>query len=97
MEDKILAGKNIRKRIKYSNGKRVEVEEVYSTRYGKNITNGKRRKATPEEMRKVNDRNRIKKLRRLIYENFDSNDWHATLTYEKKNRPNEDQAYNDLS
>ncbi len=87
-----MAGSSIRKRIKFSDGKRVEIEEVYSARFEKDIPNGKRVKATAEEVKRINERNRIKKLRRLIYENFSDEDWHLTLTYQKDKRPNPEQA-----
>lgn len=71
----------------------IEVEEVHSSRYGqKGYKRASRAKPTKEEMAAVNERNRIKKLRRLIATNFDSDDFHLILTYAKNQRPDPESA-----
>lgn len=66
----------------------IEVEEGYTGRYGApGMPRQKKRKATPEEIKKINQYNREKLIRRLIKENFSLYDYWATLTYEKGKRP----------
>lgn len=65
----------------------LEVERYFSGRYGKKINPGSRHLPTPEEMRKVNERNAIKKLRRKIEANFQDGDLFITLTYRPECRP----------
>lgn len=65
----------------------IEVEE-YTGRHG---TPGggrvKRRKPTPEEMRKVNQYNKERRARRKLREHMDTGDYLATLTYQREARP----------
>lgn len=70
----------------------IEVERVHSGRYGKHSQNGARVKPTPEEMKKINERNCIKKLRRKIKANFDEGDLFLTLTYKREGRPDAQEA-----
>lgn len=71
----------------------IEVEEVHSSRYGqKGYKRAPRTKPTKEEMEATNERNRVKKLRRIIATNFDSDDYHLILTYAKDKRPDPDGA-----
>lgn len=65
----------------------IEVEKVFSGRYGKSIERSKNEKLTPSDVEKVNLRNAVKKLMRLIKMNFTSDDWSLTLTYSKDKRP----------
>jgi hypothetical protein len=44
-------------------------------------------KPTTEAMEIVNHRNKVKKLRRLIQNNFTQEDYHVVLTYKKSARP----------
>lgn len=62
-------------------GKWIEVEKVFSGRYGKRVKPSEKRQPTPEEMAKVNERNAAKKLRRKIARNFGAGDYHVVLTY----------------
>ena len=72
---------------------RIEVEEVHSSRYGcKGIKPMPRQKKTPEEVKKTNERNRIKRLYRKIAMNFDYGDFHMQLTYREKERPSPEEA-----
>ena len=71
----------------------IEVEEVHSSRYGqKGYKRASRAKPTKEEMAAVNERNQVKKLRRIIATNFDSDDFHLILTYAKDQRPDPEGA-----
>lgn len=58
----------------------------------------KRRKPTPEEMEKANQREKIRRTRRLMLNNFDEGDLYVTLTYRKEERPEDmDQAKRDFT
>lgn len=75
----------------------IEVEKVFSGRYGKHTPHGKKKKPTPEEVKDINRRNAIKKLRRKIKANFEPvRDYHMVLTYKKTNRPDPEQAKKNL-
>lgn len=66
----------------------IEYEYKHAGNYGaKGEKRAKRRKATPEEVRRQNQRNREKNVRRLIKANFASNDYWVTLKYPKGERP----------
>lgn len=68
-------------------GQVLEVEKICSFKYkGKKTLRGSKMEKTPENMRKVNDRNACKKLQRLINTNFGANDLHTVLTYAPENR-----------
>lgn len=71
----------------------MEVEKYHTARYGKKgIRPEEKKKPTPEQMEKVNERNAIKKLRRLMNANFGENDYHTVLTYRKEERPDPEEA-----
>ena len=66
----------------------IEVEEFHTARYGApGEPRAKRRKATPEEIERVNRRNKEKKCRHRLRTYFDVNDYFVTVTYEKDQRP----------
>lgn len=65
---------------------KIYIEKVYSARYGKNTIPGPKEKKTKESVRKVNEKNRIKKLAWLIELNFEPGDWHVVFTFRKENR-----------
>lgn len=48
---------------------------------------GKKRKLTPEDVRRQNERNRWRKIQRLILNNFREGDWHLILKYRPEERP----------
>lgn len=74
-------------------GRTKEVCKRYSTRYGrKNINRGPNVNPTPEAVKKVNERNAITNLRRLIHENFGYQDIHLVLTYRRNCRPKDPAA-----
>lgn len=65
----------------------IEIEKYHNGRYGapgeKRI---KKKKATPEQVKRQNLWQAIKKLRRKINANFGVDDLHCTLTYNRENR-----------
>ena len=66
----------------------IEVEEYHTARYGApGQERVKRRKATPEEMERVNQYNREKTARRKLREHFDVHDYFTDLTYKRDERP----------
>lgn len=77
-------------------GKTIEITRYHTSRFGKQIPRGKNRKKTPEDVAAVNQRNAEKKLRRLINANFGKNDIHLVLTYKKDERPDPEEAREDL-
>lgn len=66
----------------------IEVEEYHDGRYGApGIKREKKKKATPEQVAKINQYNKEKKARRRLRQYFRENDWFVTLTYRKDARP----------
>lgn len=74
----------------------LEVERVHAGRLGKGGEKEKRRRPTPEEMAKINERNAERTLRRLIHANFDPGDLWVTLTYRREERPTPGEAKRNL-
>lgn len=65
----------------------VEYEIKYHGRYGaKGEKRNKKLKATPEQIKKQNQKNREKKMRRLLKANFSPGDMWITLKYPKGTR-----------
>ncbi len=65
----------------------IEYEFKYKGKYGaKGEKRAKRKKATPEQIKMQNQRNREKNVRRLIKANFGENDYWITLKYPKGTR-----------
>ena len=63
-------------------GMTLEVEKTYTIKYkSKKVTKSANINPTPENMKKVNERNAAKKLRWQINTNFRSGDYHLILTY----------------
>ena len=68
----------------------IEVEEYHTARYGApGQPRQKRRKPTPEQTEKINQRNKEKLCRRKLRQHFEINDYFTTLTYSKENRPSD--------
>ena len=85
MRYKVLCG-YIRQR--WDCGDTVEIEEKHTGKYGaRGQTREKKRKATPEEIKKHNQWKRERDVRRLIKWNFRERDYWITLTYPKDYRP----------
>lgn len=76
----------------------IEVEKVFSGRYGKHTRHSPKKKPTPAEVIEINRKNAAKKLRRKIKANFEATkDFHMVLTYKKNNRPDAETAKKYLS
>lgn len=60
-------------------------------------TRAKKKKATPEQIKRQNEYNRQKHVRRLIKANFGENDYWITLTYKKGHTLEWEQALKDRS
>lgn len=78
------------KRNTYSfrQGEILDVEEHHDGNYGApGRGRAKKRKATPEDMKRVNRYNKEKRCRQRLLQYFRAGDIWATWTYEVKNRP----------
>lgn len=76
------------KRKKYTFRNAIEVEEFHSARYGApGEKREKKKKATPEQIARQNQRNKEKRCRRKLRAHFDVNDYFVDLTYAKDARP----------
>lgn len=65
----------------------IEREIKWEGKYGaKGEKRAKRKKATPEQIKRQNQHNRIKYMRRLIKQNFHRGDYWCTLKYPKGTR-----------
>ena len=81
-------------KFKYSN----EYEYKYAGKYGaKGQKRAKRVKATPEQIKKQNQNNREKRMRRLIKANFKKRDLWCTLKYPAGTRKTIDEVMKDLN
>ena len=85
-------------RKRYVTRQGIVVEEYHSANYpppgGKR---GQRKKATPEQVKKNNQREKERKIRVLLMENFSPSDYHTVLTYRKEERPLDlEECKNDL-
>lgn len=66
----------------------IEVEEYHTARYGApGQVRQKKKKPTPEQIEKINQRNKEKLCRRKLRMHFDVGDYFTTLTYERDSRP----------
>lgn len=75
-------------KVTYDLGKVKEIQKYYPANYGApGCPREKKRKKTPEEIKKQNETNKIRKVQRLILANFTEGDIHLNLTYKKELRP----------
>lgn len=66
----------------------MQIEKYYPGNYGApGEKRGKKKKITPEDVKKQNERNRWRKVQRLILNNFSPGDWHLILKYRPGERP----------
>lgn len=76
------------RKVIYDMGVVIHVKKYKRGNYG---APGKKRekkeKMTPEDVRKQNERNRWRRLQRLILMNFHEGDWHLILKYRPGERP----------
>lgn len=77
----------------------MEVEEKHTGRYGApGQRREKKKKATPEQIKKQNQWIKVRKVRRLIKWNFSEGDYWLTFTYRPSDRPkNMEAAKKDMS
>lgn len=74
-----------------------EYEYKFAGRYGaKGEKRSKRKKATPEQIKKQNQSNKENRVRRLIKANFMKNDYWCCLKYKKGTRKSVDEYKKDL-
>lgn len=76
----------------YITGDVIEVEKFHTRRYPKGEKREPKKKPTREQMKLANERNQIKRLRRIINANFLPGDLHTVLTYKKDERPAPEEA-----
>ena len=75
----------------------VEHEIHCKGRYGrKGEKRGEKKKPSPEQMARQNQKNRVKRLRWVIRENFDEGDLFLTIKYHKGDRPGVDRFSKDF-
>lgn len=86
------------KQKKYNLGDMVEVLEYHNGKYGApGMPRMKKKKATQEQIRKINQSNKERRCWRKMKLNFKENDYWVTLTYRKTERPsNMKKAKNDI-
>lgn len=78
----------IYKKITYDMGVVIQIEKSYPGNYGApGQTRGKKRKKTPEDIKRQNEKNRWRRLQRIILANFHEGDWHLILKYRPGERP----------
>lgn len=79
-------------------GRMLETEcfPIYSARSAYERLKEQKRKVAPETMRKANERNSEKRMRRLAHANFGEGDYWATLTYEDGESVTREQAMKDM-
>ena len=66
----------------------IEVHEYHNGRYGApGMGRLKKKKITPEQVKKQNQINRENRIRRKIKANYGEYDYLFTYTYKKENRP----------
>ena len=72
----------------YDLGQVMQVKNFYpGYRGAPGKKRAKKRKPTPEEMKRQNETNRWRKLQRIILANFRAGDWHLILKYRKGEAP----------
>lgn len=84
-------------RKKYDLKSSTEYEYCFAGKYGKKgEKRGKRKRASPEQIKKQNQWSRKKKLRRLIEYNFEEGDLLTTLKYSRGERPSLEKVEKDI-
>ena len=78
----------IYKKTTYDMGVIRQIEKCRPGNYGApGEKREKKRKRTPEEVQRQNERNRWKKIQRIILANYKDGDWHLILKYRKGEQP----------
>lgn len=79
---------SIYRKVIYDIGVIKQIEKSYPANYGApGKVRHKKQKRTPEDIRRQNEKNRWRKIQRIILANFKKGDWHLILKYGKGNRP----------
>lgn len=82
--------KNAWKHIRYLFDGRIEIDEYKDGRYGaRGMKREKKKKATPDQIKKQNRANKVRKIRRYILANFSPGDYWITLTCSRDHRPSD--------
>lgn len=69
-------------------GKTKEISKYYTRRvHPKGEKRAERKRITTEQQQKVNDRQLVRKLTRILNANFDEECYYITFSYKKENRP----------
>lgn len=69
-------------------GKTKEIGKYYTRRYHPKQEKRKpKSKKTSEKQRDINDRQLVRKLTRILNDNFDGTSWYITFSYRKEDRP----------
>lgn len=72
----------------YDMGDVIQIEKSYPGNYGApGQKRGKKKKKTPEDIRRQNEKNRWRRIQRIILANFKEGDWHLILKYRPEERP----------
>lgn len=76
----------------------IDIEICHSGKYGApGMKREKRKKPTPEQIQKMNQKNKEKKIWRYLRANFRPGDYWITLTYRKGERPSEEEVKKHLA
>lgn len=76
----------------------IEVEDKHTGKYGaRGQKREKKKKASPEDIKRQNQWKKERDIRRLIKWNFKKNDYWATLTYPKGARPSAEEIMKDIT
>ena len=76
----------------------IEVRKYHTSRYGvKGEKRQPKEKPSEASVKAANERNAVKKLERLLINNFDHGDWHLVLTYGEEDRPDLEEGRKRLS
>ena len=72
----------IYRKVTYDMGVIRQIEKSFPANYGApGEKREKKQKRTPEDVRRQNERNRWKRVQRIILANFHEGDWHLVLKY----------------
>lgn len=76
------------KKVIYDMGVIIQVEKSYPGNHGApGRKREKKKKKTTDDIRRQNERNRWRKIQRIILANFKEGDWHLILKYRPGERP----------
>lgn len=86
----------VRRELRYGN--RIEIRKYHTCKYqGTGVRRRKKEKPTPEQVKKNNEKQAVKKLFRLMVNNFTADDHHVVLNYASETRPDAEGAKKAIS